>query len=346
MIIDGCSHGYHGKYLDILEAAGGDWAKQTLTGLLRILQNKPQFTDVALRVEMLDRNGIASQVVTPELHLDCNLLPGEAAARLTMAKAINNNMARLMEDSKGKLLAIGGIPLMDFEHGGPQEMERAIKGLGLKGMNIPTNVDGKPVDSQEFEPFWAKAAELNIPVFIHPRNAASPVGRAYEAEYDLMHNFGWPFETTLMLARLVFSGVMERYPSLKVVSHHLGGGMIPFFWGRIRESYASDNLQCSQQRTIGRVLPKPLYDYFSKFFYDTAVGGNEAAIKCAYEVFGADQIVFATDAPYGPGTGECRLADYPNVIKSMDLPDADKEKIFEGNIRKVLNFGKTGYVVH
>jgi len=72
-----------------------------------------------------------------------------------------------------------------------------------------------------------------------------------------------------MLSRLVFSGVMERYPTLKIISHHLGGGMIPFFWGRILETYAPEK----QQGLIGRVLPKPLLDYFSLFYYDTAVGG-------------------------------------------------------------------------
>ncbi len=161
-------------------------------------------------------------------------------------------------------------------------------------------------------------------------NPAKMVDRSYEADYDLAHNFGWPFETVLMLSRLVFSEIMERYPTLKIVNHHLGGGMIPFFWGRILETYAPEE----QPRLLGKVMPRPLFEYFSKFYYDTAVGGSAVAIRCAYEVFGADQLIFATDMnSYGK---ENRLATYPDVLRSVGLPRADTEKIFSGNARRLL----------
>jgi len=83
----------------------------------------------------------------------------------------------------------------------------------------------------------------------------------------------------------------------------------------------------------------PIYDYFSRFYYDTAVGGSVPAIKCAYDVFGADQLIFATDAPWGPGTGENRLLNYPKVIKAVGLSEAENKKIFEENARKVLRIG-------
>jgi len=332
MIIDTHTHGFHGQHLDQLAEAGGEWSRRTLAMLLEWTRNKPQFVDIALRLEMLDRNGIDLQVVTPGHHLDSNLLPGDVPGQVAMARAINDNMARLMEDSKGRLLAGGSIPLVGFEQGGRQEMERALKTLGLKAISIPTNLRGKPPDLPEFESFWAQAAEMNVPVYIHPNDPVGQSDRNYEAEYDMLHNFGWPFETVLILSRLVFSGIMERYPTLRVVSHHLGGGMIPFFWGRINETYAPEN----QQKTIGHVLPKPLFDYFSRFYYDTAVGGSGPAIRCAYDVFGVDQLIFATDAPWGPGTGESRLANYPKVIKSLGFSEADNRKIFEGNARRVL----------
>ena len=109
--------------------------------------------------------------------------------------------------------------------------------------------------------------------------------------------------------------------------------MVPFYWGRILETYDSRG----QQGLLGGVMPKPLFDYFSLFYYDTAVGGSAAAVRCTYEVFGADQIIFATDAPYGPERGEVRLATYPNVIRSLGLSEAKNEKIFAGNARKILN---------
>jgi len=333
MIIDAHTHGFHGGYLDQLADIGGDWARKEITSTREMAKVRPQYLDVAFRVEQLNRYGIDLQVVTPGHTLDVNLFPGDATAKLAYARALNDNMARLMEDSKGKLITIGTIPLTTFEQGGSQEMQRAIKTLGLKGVSIVSNIDGNPIDLPEFEPFWAEAAEMDIAIYIHPRDPVGRTDRRYEADYDLVHNFGWPFETVLMLSRLVFSGVMERYPTLKIVSHHLGGGMIPFFWGRINETYEPSG----QQRTIGRVMPKPLFDYFSLFYYDTAVGGSAGAIRLTCELFGADRLVFATDAPFGPEKGEGRLASYPNVIRSIGLSEAENEKIFSGNARKVLN---------
>jgi len=112
--------------------------------------------------------------------------------------------------------------------------------------------------------------------------------------------------------------------------------MIPFYWGRTLETYEPEN----QRRNYGgqvEVLPRPLFDYFSRFYYDTAVGGSAPAIRCAYEVFGADQLIFATDAPWGPGSGEFRLAEYPKVIESLGLPEEDKKKILADNARRMLN---------
>lgn len=336
MIIDAHTHGLDGRSLDRLTDAGGQWAKETLSHLLTLAQNKPHLVDLEPRIEMLDRVGIDLQVVTPCHHLDSNLLPGPGDAQLGMARAINDNMAGFMERSKGRLLTAASIPLEALERGALEEMERAIKGLGLRAVTLPTNLRGKPLDLPEFEAFWARAAEMDIPVYIHPNDPVGHNDRSYEADYDMIHNFGWPYETVLTLSRLVFSGIMEKYPTLKVVSHHLGGGMIPFFWGRINETYAP----AYQERTLGRVLPRPLYDYFSKFYYDTAVGGSLPALKCALEVFGPDQIVFATDAPWGPGSGEERLANYPKFIKALGLSEGDNKKIFEDNARKILNLGQ------
>lgn len=252
--------------------------------------------------------------------------------QLALVQIINDGMARLVDESEGRLIGGGTIPLAGFEQNGLKEMNRAVKVLGLKAICLPSNFMGKPLDVPEFHPLWNQASEMGVPVYIHPTDPVKHNDRSYEADYDLIHNFGWPFETMLALSRLVFSGITERYPSLKIISHHLGEG-IPFFWERINETYYPEG----QMQTIDRVLPKPLSEYFSLFYYDTAVGGSAAAIRCAYEVFGADRLIFATDAPFGPGTGEGRLADYPKVIKSLGLSEADNGKIFADNIHKILN---------
>ncbi len=335
MIIDAHTHMMNAEYLTRLGEVGGKEAKRQADYLLGLKDKKPQMTNVDIRIEQMDRNGIAIQVVTPHQLMDSNILAVDAKTQLAFARLVNDSMATLMEKSKGRLIAAGSIPLDGFEQRGGKEMERAIKKLGLKAIAIPSNIKGKPLDAPQFEPFWARAAELDIPVYIHPIDPVGTSDRAYEAEYDLIHNFGWPFETALMLSRLVFSGIMERYPTLKVVNHHLGGGLIPFFMGRTEETYEPKN----QKENWGGVvlnLPKPLFEYFRRFYYDTAIGGSLPAIRCAYEVFGADSIVFATDSPWGPGTGEFRLAEYPKKIKSLGLPEEDEKKIFADNARKIL----------
>jgi aminocarboxymuconate-semialdehyde decarboxylase len=211
-------------------------------------------------------------------------------------------------------------------------MERVVKRLGLKAVAIPSNIRGKAVD--EFEPFWAMAEELDVPVYIHPMDPVSTQGRPYEGQYDLIHNLGWPFETTLMLNRLVFSGIMERYPKLKVVSHHMGG-MVPFFLGRTEETYERGNQKDFYGGAVLN-LEKPVGEYFRMFYYDTAIGGSGPAVRCAYESLGPNCIVFATDSPWGPGTGEFRLRDYPKMIKALHLPEKDEGKIFYENAQRML----------
>jgi len=328
MIIDAHAHAVHGKYLDLVYDAGGDWIKDKTAFLHRI---KPQIFDIPLRLQWLERNDIDFQVVTAHHTLDCNLFPGHAVAKLKLARAINDNLSRISEDSKGKMIPVASIPMVDFQKYGIKEMDRAITTLGFKGVNLPSNLNGKPLDLPEFEAFWAYASQMNAPVFIHPHDPAGQSDRSYEAEYSLTISLGWPFEIMLTLCRIVFSGLLDRYPNLKIVTH-MGGG-IPFYWGRLNETYHPEQ----QSRTIGRVLPRPLIDYFSRFYYDTAIGGNASAIKCAYEIFGSSQIIFATDAPWGPDTGEFRLKKYQKAIESLKLSSEDNQRIFCDNAKSLLN---------
>lgn len=330
MIIDIHAHMLLDKDLDNLSAIGGPSLKQRLEGFKHQVARKPGALDVPNRVASLDRFGFDYQLVTPLPGMDPNNLALDPDTELKLATAFNDSMARITEQSKGRILCAGSAPMAALEKGGLKEMERAVKGLGLKGFGTMTHIKGKPQSAPEFRPFWAKAAELGALVFIHPVDSFGKNDRSYEAQYDLMHVFGWPFETTLTLSHLVFSGIMEQLPDLKIVTHHLGG-MIPFYWGRIEESYVQE-----MAKRTGVELKKPLKDYFGKFYYDTAVGNNAGAIRCAYEIFGADHLVLATDAPFGPGTGDDRLESYPKGIKRLGLPEKDTAKILGENARKLL----------
>lgn len=332
MIIDAYTHMFHEKCVGEFMKMGGEWAQKKVAYLSPRVRAKPALTNVEERLRMLDRNSIDMQIVTPPHFIYSNYMPDDEDTQLAITRTINDGMARLMEASKGRLIAAGTVPLDEWDKYGKNELERSLNTLGLKAIAISSHYRGKPLDSPEYIDFWEHAAERDVPVLIHPADPVVFTGRTYEAEYDLAHTFGWPFETILVLSRLVFSGIIERFPTLKIVSHHLGGAL-PFFWGRIEETYAPER----QEALIGKIMQKPLYEYFSKFYYDTAVGGNTSAIQCAYDVFGADNMVFATDFPFGPGSGEGRLAEYPKIIESLDLPEVDKTKIFANNSIRIFN---------
>ncbi|MBI2935175.1 MAG: amidohydrolase [Chloroflexi bacterium] len=332
MIIDSFTHMAHKAYLEELRGGGRAMSTTSADDIYKLAAALPQATDPRRRVEFLDEYGIDRQVVTLYHSLDCNVITRDPAYKLTLAKLINDTMARIVDESRGRLVATGGVPLDVLEAGGLKEMDRAVKSLGLKAMALPSHVHGKPLDLPEYRPFWSRAAEMGVPVYIHPANPVE-VGRAYEGDYRLTHVYGWPYETTLSLTRLVISGIMEAYPGLKVVSHHLGGGMIPFLWGRVEESYLGE----AQRHFREHALPKPVYEYFRRFYYDTAVGNNGAAIKYACQLFGAGQVVLATDFPHGLNGGADRLRDYPKIIKALDIPEEDRQSILGGNARKMLN---------
>ncbi|MBW1799924.1 MAG: amidohydrolase family protein, partial [Deltaproteobacteria bacterium] len=258
MIIDAHTHMFHEKNLEEFKKMGGDWAQKKVAQLSGRLQSKPALCKVEDRLDMLERTSIDMQIVTPPHFIYSSHMPDEEADQLAVTRVINDGMARLMEESKGKLIGIGTVPLNEWDKYGQNEMERAINSLGLKGMAVASHYRGKPLDSPEFSGFWARSAEMDIPIHIHPADPAVFTGRPYEEGYDLAHTFGWPFETILTLSRLVFSETMDRFPNLKIISHHLGGAL-PFFWGRIEETYVTGR----QDALIGKVMRKPLYDYFS-----------------------------------------------------------------------------------
>jgi aminocarboxymuconate-semialdehyde decarboxylase len=144
--------------------------------------------------------------------------------------------------------------------------------------------------------------------------------------------FGWPYETSVAMARLVFSGVFDRHPGLKIVTHHLGGGMIPFFDGRIGAGMEVLGSRTSDEN-YSAVLPslrRPHLDYFHDFHADTALFGAGNGLQCGLDFFGPDKVVFATDAPLGP------IAKTIAAVEKLGLSAEVREKIMAGNAKRLL----------
>lgn len=298
-------------------------------------ESHPNMIDFDVRLSQMNKYKFDKQVTCMYQGLDPNHLPildGEQQVKL--CRMINDDMAEAVAKSRGRVIALGTAPLRGLENGGLEEMRRAIKDLGLRGFMAVTNIAGKPVD--QFPTFWDEAARLGFPVYLHPVDPVTPDSRPYEDEFDLMHVLGWPFETSLTMARLVLSGTMARNPRLRVVAHHLGA-MIPFFAGRINESYDKDMSLARPDQKFDQVKGRgPAMKHFGGFVLDTAIGGNAAAIECANKVFGASKIVFGTDYPFGPRDGTLRLSKYPGIVDDADLTRKEKQLVFEDNISKLL----------
>ena len=163
---------------------------------------------------------------------------------------------------------------------------------------------------------------------LHPaRTAAFPDFAAEQrSRYEIWTIFGWPYETSATMARLIFSGVMTRFPGLKVMAHHLGA-MIPFFDERIETGWATLGSRTSGE-DYSHVLPslgKPLLDCFKDFYGDTALCGGRIGLVCGLEFYGVDHVLFASDAPFGPEGGGAYIRETIKVIASLDISNADKE---------------------
>jgi uncharacterized protein len=252
---------------------------------------------------------------------------GPPAVTRDLASLANDEMAALVRDHDRFAGFAASLPLNDAD-AGLAELDRAVADLGALGFQLYSNVNGRPLDDPRFEPLFARAAELGVAIWLHPTR--SPAWPDYPAEAQSLHgiwwSIGWPYETAAAMCRLVYSGVLEAHPQLRILTHH-AGAMIPYFSGRFRE------IQTEDQRPALERLPREPLDYFHRFYADTALFGAPHALRCAVDFFGADHMLFGTDMPLGgPGVVAETIAD----VESLGLADRERALVYEGNARTVL----------
>ncbi len=297
----------------------------------RIIAPTPPLYDLDARFRIMDKYEPLRQVLTlgriPTEHLAA---PAKAA---DLAERANDEMAELVSKYPGRFVAALATLAMNNIDAALKEADRCIKDLRFRGVYLHTPVDEKALDAPEYYPLWEKMAAYDLPVVIHPmRKVTHPDYLAEkESKYNMFSLFGWPYDTTSAMARLVFSGIMEKFPGLKVVTHHLGG-MVPFYAERIR--------QFTQVSRVGEGalnLKKDAIDYFRMFYADTAIYGNPSAMRCGVTFFGADHVLFGVDFPLGDTEwGDRNYRQTINAIETMDVSDEDKKKIYEDNARKLM----------
>jgi aminocarboxymuconate-semialdehyde decarboxylase len=292
--------------------------------------------DMDLRFKIMDKYEGLVHVLTPSgPTLERNAGLKDAAY---LAQIYNDEMAELVARYPDRFVAaVACLPLNNIE-ATLQEIDRAVNELGFKGILINTPINGQPIDLPELMPIYEIMSKHDLPIWIHPRRDATVPDYITEdrSRYGISHCFGWPFETSIAMARIVFSGILDKYPNLKFITHHCGA-MVPYLAARIEGSY--DWYEVALQARHKQNLTKPPIEYFRMFYNDTAIYGNMTGLMCAYAFFGTERLLFGTDFPYDVELGDKYTRETIAAINSMDIPDIDKKKIFAENAKMLLHLG-------
>jgi predicted TIM-barrel fold metal-dependent hydrolase len=337
MKIDVFPHILPRKYFDRMVAVAppGLALQKRMSGI-------PVLVDVDLRFRIMDRYESYVQVLTlanPPIEV-----VGGPAVSPDLARLANDEMAALVARHPDRFPGFVASLPMNNPEAAQREIDRALDDLGATGVQVFTNVNGRPLDLPEHLQIFARLAERRLPVWMHPARPATVADYAGEprSKYDMWWAFGWPYETSVAMGRLVFSGIFDRHPDLIVITHHLGA-MIPFCAGRISggldqlgaRSDDPDDLQAP-----GRLRKRPL-DYFHMFYGDTALFGAWPAMESGLAFFGADHVLFGTDMPFDPEKGPGFIRDTIAAMDRMRASAEDKAQIYEGNARRLLRLRLT-----
>lgn len=309
-----------------------------MTDITRRSGAVPMMTDLDRRFEVMDMFGEDYQQVLSLASPPLEKLAGADKA-LELSRIGSDSMAELCRRYPDRFPAFIGTAPMNNPDAVVEESRRAIEDLGAAGMQIFTNVSGKPLDLAEFGPFFEYMAGSGKPVWLHPARGENFPDYLTEdrSEYEIWWTFGWPYETSAAMARLVFGGVFDRYPGLKVITHH-AGGMVPFFEGRVGPGWDQMGKRTSDRdlAAVRQGLKRPHLEYFRDFYADTASFGSRRAIAHAMEFFGEDHVLFASDAPFDPEGGPMYIRETIASIDSLDLSEAQRRKIYQDNAVALL----------
>ena len=317
-VVDFHNHFYPPEYLDALRA-GPSRVKVSVDAEGDPVLHYPGdynvavrgHRDIEFRERVLDGAGVDTQVLTlttPGVHVE----EPETAVRL--ARLVNDAFARIVSERRDRFSALATLPLNDPK-GSVVELTHAVRELGLPGAMVFSNVEGVPLADKRFWPLWKRAAELAAVIYVHP---TAPVGVEAMTEYWLMPLVGFPLDTTLAAARLVFAGVPERFPGIRWVLAHLGG-TIPYLAERLDRGFHAFR-ECRAQIT------EPPSEYLRLFHYDT-VNFDARALRLALEFAGPERLLAGSDYPHRIGSLESMLSS----LRALGATDEVERAILGAN---------------
>ncbi|RQH02364.1 amidohydrolase family protein [Natrarchaeobius oligotrophus] len=284
--------------------------------------------NVDRRLEDMDDHGIDKQVLSLANPPIWRGIDPEDALPLT--RLANDLVREIADEHPDRFVPTATIPFTTDAY--VEELERCLGDLDMRGVQIFSNVDGRPVDSPGHMALYETAANAGAPVWLHPQ-----LHEWYDwlSEYEVHRTIGWPFDTTAAMMRMVFGGAFEENPDLDVIVHHLGG-MVPFFIGRITTFFeARVNNPDMYPEFEAPEFSTTVREQFQNFYGDTVIGGELAPFECGRSFFGDDGVVFATDYPFGPEGGRRFMKQAVDVVETVEDEDAH-EAISSANIRALL----------
>ena len=290
------------------------------TNVTQMKTRAPKLTGVAERLVDMDRMGVDIQAVCPAPFQFFYFTEPELGAQL--AREVNEGIAQLVADTPDRFVGLGSVPLQDSKLA-VRELNYCVQKLGLRGVEICTNVNGMNLTdpSLKLDKFFARCEELGVVIFMHPLG--------YTQADRLTHHYfnnviGNPLDSTVAVSHLIFDGVMARYPKLKVIVAH-GGGYIAHYWARMDHAWRA-RADC---RTV---IKEPPSSYLEKFYFDTITFDPEM-LKRLIDRFGADHVVLGTDYPYDMGEED----PLGLIAQIKRLPRAARELVVGGNAARLLN---------
>ena len=332
MRIDAYTHFIPKQFIETSTKVAGD---QKDIG--KRMRGVPAIHDLDVRMKVVDMFPDYAQVLSyPMPPLETFLKPDKVEE---LSRIWNDGLAEICRKHPDKFPAFVAQTSLAAPDAGVREAERAVKDLGALGVQIYTNINGKPLDSPEFEPFFAAMNKLGKPIWLHPARAANHADYLTEKKslYEIWWTLGWSYETSAAMARLVFSKTLDKYPNLKIIVHHFGG-IAPMLEGRIGPGWDQLGARTSDEDYVPlrQSMKKRPLDYFKQDFYpDTAVFGSRPATVCGMAFYPLEHVVFASDCPFDPEKGPGYIRETLKIIDSLDLSKADRDKVYYKNLEKL-----------
>ncbi len=283
----------------------------------------PNFLDMDLRLKEMEKSGV-------QFHLLSLVNPWvdflDSKLSMKIAKESNDELSKICQGHPDKFAALATLPYGD-EASAIEELDRSVQELGLKGAIIGSNLNGRPIHAKQLWPIYERISALGVPLFIHP--TAPVIGQEFLTENFMLPTIGFMMDTAVAVVKMIYAGVLDKIPHLKIICAHLGG-FLPFLAGRLDSGYLTfpgvSSLASNQPSYYLRRM------YFDAVTYVSGVKDHALALECARSLVGADRLLFGSDYPFALGDAAAGI----KMIGELNISQDEKDKILSRNMAELF----------